>query len=363
MFLVLLLFWALALWLTGITLGYRSIENRITGSRFDLGLAALFALLLLQFTLRVRGGIEVQGAIGSGTLSTYFAFGLLALGLVRYGKDGERAFLSGYHGIGVILTFAVIIIFFGGGLLLLGLSQMTLVAETGMALIKDVTHPLGPIITGFLRFIFSRRSRMEEGRSGTSVEEGPDSSVAQVPSDETPLFLEIFYWVFVGIVFFMGLFLVSFGIYHLIRWLFRKRGPSKPPSHFWAFMERWFLAIKQFFFLSKEMLLKWMKGFEKPQELYGALLRWGRHSGLPHDPSETPKEYCGRLGYHFPRLKDEIGLIVEVFSEVVYGERQADKIQLDRALQAWRKFRSPLLWPARLKTVFIQPMKPSRQVS
>ena len=48
MFLVLLLFWALALWSAGTALGYRSINDRITGSRFDLGLAALFALLLLQ---------------------------------------------------------------------------------------------------------------------------------------------------------------------------------------------------------------------------------------------------------------------------------------------------------------------------
>lgn len=363
MFLVLLLFWALALWLAGIALGYRSIDDRITGSRFDLGLAALFALLLLQFTLRIRGGIEVQGAIGSLTLFSYFAFGLLALGLVRYGKKGERAFLSGYHGIGVILTFAVIIIFFGGGLLLLGLSQMTLVAETGMELIKEVTSPLGPIITGFIKFVFSLGSRLRGDHAGSSGGEGPGLSPAQVPSRETPLFIEISLWVIVGIAFLFGLFLACFGAWQLFRWLFKKRGPSRPSSYSWAFMDRWFLAIKQLYFLGKGTLLKWVRGFEKPQELYGALLRWGRHSGLPQDPSETPLEYCGRLGYHFPRLRDEIGLIVELFIEVVYGERPADKVHLDRALQAWRKFRSPRLWPARFKTVFFQPMKSSRQVS
>jgi hypothetical protein len=363
MFLVLLLFWALAFWLAGIALGYRSIDARITGSRFDLGLASLFALLLLQFTLKVRGGIEVQGATDSVTLFTYFAFGLLALGLVRYGKDGERVFLSGYHGIGIILTFTVIIIFFGGGLLLLGLSQMTLAAEKSMELIQEAARPLAPIITSFLRFIFSRRSPLEEERTGTSGGEGFGLSDIHVPSEGTPFFIEISFWVIVGIVFFMGLSLVSFGIWHLIRWLFKERGPSKPSSHSWTFMGRWFFAIKQFFFLSKEMLRKWTRGFEKPQDLYGALLKWGRHSGLPHDPSETPKEYCGRLSYHFPRLKDEIGLIVELFIEVVYGERQADKIHVDRALQTWRKFRSPRLWPARLKTVFMRPVKSSRQVS
>ena len=142
MFLVLLLFWALALWSAGIALGYRSIDDRITGSRFDLGIAALFALLLIQFTLRVKGGIEVKGAISSLTLFTYFAFGLLAQGLVRYGKNGERAFLSGYHGIGVILSFTAIIILFGGGLFLLGLSQMTLVAESGKR-IERLMMPLG----------------------------------------------------------------------------------------------------------------------------------------------------------------------------------------------------------------------------
>ena len=120
-------------------------------------------------------------------------------------------------------------------------------------------------------------------------------------------------------------------------------------------MERWLLAVKQVYNLCKEMILKWMRGFEKPQELYGALLIWGRHSGLPHNPSETPIEYCSRLGHHFPRLRDEISLITKLFNEVVYGERRADKIQLDRALQAWKKFRSPRLWPVRLKTFFFNP--------
>ena len=363
MFLVLLLFWALALWSAGTALGYRSIDDRITGSRFDLGLAALFALLLLQFTLRAKGGIEVQGAIGPLTFFTYFAFGLLALGLVRYGKDSERTFLSGYHGFGVILSFTAIVIFFGGGLFLLGLSQMTLVAETGMELIKDVASPLGPILTGLLRYIFSRSSSIDRERIGSFGREGPGLSHAQVPTDETSIIIEIFYWVFVGMAFIMGLFLVSFGIWHLFRWLFKKRGPSKPLFNACTFMERWFLAVKQIYSLSREMFLKWIGGFEKPQELYGALLKWGRHSGLPHDPSETPMEYCGRLGHYFPQLRNEISVILEIFNEVVYGERRADKIQLDRALHAWKKFRSPRLWPVRLKTWFFQPVKSSPRVS
>jgi hypothetical protein len=359
LFLVLLLFWALAIWVAGIALGFRRLDERITGSRFDMGLAALFALLLLDLTLRVRAGIEVSDAITPLTLCTYFVFGLLSLGLVRYAKDRERSFMNGYHGIGVLLTFVVIVLLFGSGLFLLGLSQMTLFAETGLALMKDVTNPLGPVIVSLLRFIFSHHKPIIEEQSGASGIGSPDLSHARVSSDETPLFLEISLWAVLVLASLVGLFLVSFGFWHLFRWLLRKRGPSKPSSYSWAFAGLWFRALKQFFNLTKEKVMKAVKGFERPQEIYGALLIWGRHSGLSPFPSETPMEYCRRLGYHFPQIENEIRLIVRLFNVVVYGERRVEKAQLDQALWAWRKLRSPRIWPARIKALFFHPAKSS----
>jgi hypothetical protein len=54
-------------------------------------------------------------------------------------------------------------------------------------------------------------------------------------------------------------------------------------------------------------------------------------------------------------VKKEAGLITEAFNRQVYGNRAPDTKQLDRAGIAWRKMRSPLHWPLRLKSWFSPP--------
>jgi hypothetical protein len=48
-------------------------------------------------------------------------------------------------------------------------------------------------------------------------------------------------------------------------------------------------------------------------------------------------------------------LIIEVFNETVYGEIILNENQLTTAQSAWRRLRSPLHWPLRLKTWFLRP--------
>jgi hypothetical protein len=93
-------------------------------------------------------------------------------------------------------------------------------------------------------------------------------------------------------------------------------------------------------------------------QLYTALLKWGRHSGLPRFSSETPREYGIRLKRQFPAVRKEITSIIEVFNLTVYGGIVLKHTQLTLAQAAWRTLSSPLLWGRRLKTWFVvQPGK------
>lgn len=66
-------------------------------------------------------------------------------------------------------------------------------------------------------------------------------------------------------------------------------------------------------------------------------------------------EYGLRLKYQFPSLRKEIDLIIKAFNQEVYGEIILNDQQWTEAESAWRKLRSPLHWPLRLKTWFFEP--------
>ena len=98
-----------------------------------------------------------------------------------------------------------------------------------------------------------------------------------------------------------------------------------------------------------------MKGYEGAMQFYAALLRWGRHGGLPPSLTETPAEYGLRLKLRFPAVGKEIELIIAGFNREVYGELALDEQQVAVARLAWRKLRSPLQWPSRLKSWIFHP--------
>lgn len=97
-----------------------------------------------------------------------------------------------------------------------------------------------------------------------------------------------------------------------------------------------------------------MKGYRDAAQIYRALLKWGRRSGLPHLLSETPVEYGSRLRMQFPSLTGEIGGIVDTFNLKVYGEVALDDEQLNLVKLSWRRLRSPRYWLPRVKSWFLQ---------
>jgi hypothetical protein len=105
------------------------------------------------------------------------------------------------------------------------------------------------------------------------------------------------------------------------------------------------------------------KGHKGAVQFFTALLSWGRHSGLPHFLSETPREYGLRLKNRFPSLKKDIESIIEAFNQEVYGEINLNEQQLAIAESAWRSLRSPFRWPSRLKTWLLRPADLAEAIS
>ena len=97
-----------------------------------------------------------------------------------------------------------------------------------------------------------------------------------------------------------------------------------------------------------------LRGYQDPVQLYGAFLRWGRRSGLPHLLSETPGEYGLRLQKQFPSLTADIGRIVEAYNLKVYAEIELDNAHLNGVTRSWKRLRNARNWPARLKSWFFQ---------
>ena len=77
--------------------------------------------------------------------------------------------------------------------------------------------------------------------------------------------------------------------------------------------------------------------------------------------TDTPLEFSARLIYQFPKLKAEIGSIIAAFNIETYGETSLTGEQFAGALLAWRTVRSPVHWPRRFKTRFINKMLAERQ--
>lgn len=154
LYLILILFWALLFWIGGVTLARRSTSYPTLCSRFDLGIAVFFLLFLTKSLLLIKGGIKIEDPISQLLLFPFFLFSLLAIGLVRNQSTTPRNFLSGYQNIGIIISFTLVVVLFGTGLVLFFLPYLTLSAEVGHDILKVVARPLGGILVSVLRFIF-----------------------------------------------------------------------------------------------------------------------------------------------------------------------------------------------------------------
>ncbi len=352
--LVIILFFALLFWAGGATLARRPAAYLTVCARFDLGVAAFFFLLLIKFLLLVKGGIDIKDSTPELLLFPFFVFSLLAIGMARNRSSAQKDFLSGYQGVGVILSFSAVALAFGAGLVLLFLPYLSAAAEMGYGVLRSAAGPLSPILISIIRFLLiDRRRRLETVSSSSGSDEA--EIVSSTESSGWMALFEKLSWGLLGLGVLIALILCGLGMWYLFRWLFSRTTGSEKRQIQWSLISSWGAQLWSVLLLCWEKIVREVKGHRSAVQLYSTLLNWGRHSGLHHFLSETPTEYGERLGHQFPTLNREIGLIAEAFNKEVYGDIVLDEQQFTLANLAWRRLRSPIHWPSRFKSWFLQP--------
>jgi hypothetical protein len=346
-FLILILFLAVVYWLAGMRFAGRSGGYSSVCGRFDLGLAALFLLFLIKFVAFFKGGVTIEESVTTFMVFPFFCFGLTAIGLARSQSDAKTEFLTGYRGIGMILSFVAAVLLIGTGGVTLFLPYLTKAAEAGYTLMQKTAEPLSPILIAILRFLFVGRSLRQESSS-------PDSGFGAHPqSNGPPGFLgTVLGWGFLGLLAVFSAVVFGIAVWFLVKWLFSRtdraqRQPIKGNGLLW-----WTARLRAMLFFLWEKIGLRLTGFREAAQVYGALVRWGRRSGLPRSAADTPLEYGLRLTRRFPALKREIDAIISAFNLEVYGEALLTGRQWTDVRRAWRRLCSPLHWPSRLRSWF-----------
>jgi hypothetical protein len=352
--LVILLILAFFFWRAGAILAGRSTAYLSICIRFDYGVAAFFCLFIVKSLMLVKGGIEVRDAAPVLLLFPFFIFGLSAIGLARNRSSERREFLAGYRGVGVLLSFAVVVLAFGAGLVLFCMSYLSAAAEVGYGVLKSAAAPLAPVLVSVLRFLFlGHRMRQEPAAPPAGAHE-----MGGIPSGPISWWGELIHkilgWGLLGLGLLLAVVLLALGMWYLLRWLFSRTSKAERNRIDWRRVLWWAQRLWAALDAGLKRALQRLKGYRDADQLYRAFLKWGRRSGLPHLLSETPAEYGSRLKKRFPSLAGEIEGIVEAFNLAVYGEIMLDDARMTLAHLSWRKLCSPRCWPARLKSWFFR---------
>jgi hypothetical protein len=352
--LLLILCCLLLFWLGGWSWEKRPRDYFRVCLQFDKGLGALFLLLLIKFLIELKGGIRLEDPATGLLVIAFILFSLLSIGLARRRGDAKKSFLAGFHGIGIILGFMITVVLCGTGLILLTFPYLTQIADSTHSVLKEATEPLGPVIVKIVRFIFGRsRFQIETGGSGT-VGLGINP-VDPSSSSEVEVFLrQVIGWGLAGIIVLMAVGVFGYLMHQLIRWFLKQNttDETKPPSSVWLLkLLSLFITIPQGVWTRVLYLLR---GVDSAASVYAGVLRWGRRSGLPPVPSETPGEYGIRLKHQFPKLKEEIEMIIEAFNREVYGKIMIEQRSLSDISSALHRMRSPRHWTSRIRGWYMQ---------
>jgi hypothetical protein len=344
------LFLIMILWIGGVTLARRPKGYYSACNRFDLGLAAFFALFVIKLIARSKGELLAEDSLSLLFVFPFFLFGLLSIGMARMRGAASKAFLPGYRGIGVIASFVSVVLLGTGGLLLFFLPGLTAAAQMGYRALTVVGRPLVPVLIDILRFVFGPRGNHPAAVATKSSSLADWDKIApQTYGWWMELLEKVLGWGFWGLMMLALLFVSAIALFYTMKWLLsRSEESGRQTQSIWSR----FAALWAFLAGACMKIFCGVRGYQKAAELYGALLGWAGRSGFPHDRRETPLEFGTRLNAHFPALKPPIGLIIGAYNQEVYGETVLGGAPLAAANSAWRFLRSPLRWPVRFKGWF-----------
>lgn len=339
------------LWFCGGRIVKKSPTKALISARFDIGLSFLLLLLIIKL---VMAGKKVELPLDHSSVKAIIAFmviSLFAMGLTHMGNASKTGRTTYLKGAGIVLTFTAVVFMLGGGLFILFLPQMQSVAETGYDLLGNAKGPLKRLIIFLVRIYQGGGFRQQSGEE-VEVEQ-------MIPTfDKSGEALGVFDYLFIG--FSVSLLTVATGyvMYRILRWLAARIAGlfSKPTQngHKTGIWEQIVLLIRS---ITHMIIVFFTSLFYRldPDSiaigLYRRVLRWGRLSGVSRADWQTPKEYGRLLGRRFPRVNKEIGAIIQLHDEIIYGCILPDGGEVKQAVRAWRKMRHPSLWFERMKSL------------
>jgi hypothetical protein len=346
MVLILILVWAIVFWFGGARLAARPLAYTAVCSRFDLGLAAFILLFLAKWLVAANGG-QVEDRISHLFLLPFFVVSLLAIGTIRLRSDGRKAFLSGYRGLGVFLTFTAGALLFAAALTLFSLPYLTLAAEAGLVVLQGAGVAVSPFLLWILRRLFAPQTLRVDPASAPSRHDLQAIPAHGQDGWWMALVERVLLWSAGILVVAVVVALVGLCLYLLLRFLL-SRTPRRPDHRQPFSTTAWLRRLGMFL----SGLRARLAGVQCARDGYRALLAWARRSGLPSAPADTPAEIGVRLQQRFPPLRDAIGSIVEAFNEETYREAVLPAERMVEVRTAWRRLRSPRRWPARIKVLW-----------
>jgi len=322
--------------------------------QFDKGLGLFLLLLVVYALVDARTDLNLQNQGIRFAILAFFTFGLASIALSRYRTRGQKSFITGYHSIGVILSTFTMSILFATGIMLLAYPYLFHQADTLLVILKDTAQPFAPFLIKILIFLFRPRHIKTYGDVQDENIPSIEEMGAPVVEGWLAILFNILGVVLIILIVLAILFVLGFLILKLVKWLLERDRGTDEPVHLARAIKRLLAAIQAIIGRTWIKLVDMFKGSDSAAKVYYRLLRWGKYSGLPAKPSDTPTEYGYRLKHYFPDLNTNINIIVESFNQEIYGRVSTGKETLARMVSAQRYMRRLRYWPSRLHTWFRQ---------
>jgi hypothetical protein len=336
------------LWVGGYNLARRPKTYQRVGGRFDLGLTVLFALILFSLMLASeRFGVVIDFHAIRPMMVSFFCFGLLSLSLARVRDPVPRDIRPGYRGLGLVLTFLLIVMVLAVGTVAFFMPQLTAVAETGFAAVKVVARPLAPYLIAVLRFLLvGQRNQSTARESGLAPPSDAAGGHLAEPTSWLDTAGQVVGWLLIVLIAAVFLILAVYLAYRLFLRLMARTDAWAPRIRLLDqtldWLAQWLARV-----------VRWaVSAFSRrtgPLGVYAGLQKWGRRSGLPRRLGETPREYGRRLSVALPRAAGEIEAVIQCLELAVFAARPLAQSDLKNLRQSWRHLVSPGLWTYRMR--------------
>jgi len=347
MLILVLLIMAAVSWLRSRALIVRPLSLENVYTRFDLGLAAIFMLLIVKAKFGVN--LSPQNLVFFHI--PLFLFGLLAMGLILNSGRSARDYTSGFQKIGVATGFAIAVLMAGIGIFFLMHSQMVGSAEAISGSVKKAGPSVLRLIGWSVDLLSSSRRSAEFSGSSSDSQNSLNIAAGEGPA----ILTDIVIWggsvLFILIVIVIMFVLIR----NLIGFLLSRNKVVKPQQSNSFKFRQLLTRIRNVIFRIVRRLYMIIRKIRTASDLYACLAAWGGKSGIPVKKSDTLLEYGNRLAGSFPFLAGEINLIVQLIQLEIYGEVKLDSSQMAAARKAKRRMESPRYWKSRIKTWVFSP--------